>query len=108
VALVADAIRDRPRRGEIVLDPFGGSGTTLMAAEKTGRQARLVEFDPAYCDQTLHRFEQVTGKPARLAATGRASRTSPKQAGRNPTSSRACYEPPRETGGGIFADTGRF
>jgi hypothetical protein len=44
VALVADAIRDCSRRGEIVLDPFGGSGTTLIAAERTGRQARLVEF----------------------------------------------------------------
>jgi DNA modification methylase len=72
VALVADAIRDCSRRNEIVLDPFGGSGTTLIAAEKTGRQARLVEFDPAYCDQALHRFEQVTGKQARLAATGQS------------------------------------
>jgi DNA modification methylase len=70
VALVADAIRDCSRRSEIVLDPFGGSGTTLIAAEKTGRQARLVEFDPTYCDQTLRRFEQLTGKRARLAATG--------------------------------------
>ena len=72
VALVADAIRDCSRRSEIVLDPFGGSGTTLIAAEKTGRQARLVEFDPAYCDQMLHRFEQITGKQARLAATGQS------------------------------------
>jgi DNA modification methylase len=69
VALVADAIRDCSRRGEIVLDPFGGSGTTLIAAERTGRQARLVEFDPTYCDQTLQRFEQITGKQARLAAS---------------------------------------
>src|SRR6266478_4501295 len=61
VALVADAIRDCSRRGEIVLDPFGGSGTTLIAAEKTGRQARLIEFDRAYCDQILRRFERVTG-----------------------------------------------
>jgi len=60
VALVADAIKDCSRRGEIVLDPFGGSGTTLIAAEKTGRQARVIEFDPSYCDQTLRRFEQVT------------------------------------------------
>jgi len=69
VALVADAIKDCSRRGEIVLDPFSGSGTTLIAAEKTGRQARLIEFDRGYCDQTLHRFEQVTGKKAWLAAT---------------------------------------
>ena len=70
VALVSDAIRDCSRRGEIVLDPFAGSGTSLIAAEKTGRRARLVEFDPAYCDQMLRRFERVTGKQARLAATG--------------------------------------
>ena len=60
------------RRGDIVLDPFGGSGTTLIAADKTGRQARLVEFDRAYCDRTLRRFEQVTGKKARLVATGQS------------------------------------
>ena len=72
VALVADAIKDCSRRGEIVLDPFGGSGTTLIAADKTGRQARLVEFDRAYCDRTLRRFEQVTGKKARLVATGQS------------------------------------
>jgi DNA modification methylase len=72
VALVAEAIKDCSRRGQIVLDCFGGSGTTLIAAEKAGRQARLIEFDPAYCDQTLHRFERTTGKPARLAATGQS------------------------------------
>ncbi len=69
VALVADAIKDCTRRGEIVLDPFAGSGTTLIAAEKTGRLARIVEFDPAYCDQIVRRFAQVTGKQAELAAT---------------------------------------
>jgi DNA modification methylase len=72
VALVADAIKDCSRRGEIVLDPFGGSGTTLIAAEKTGRLARLIEFDPAYCDTILRRFERVTGKQATSAA-GRMS-----------------------------------
>ena len=70
VALVADAIKDCSRRGEIVLDPFGGSGTTLMAAHKTGRLARLIEYDPAYCDTILHRFERVTGKQATHAASG--------------------------------------
>ena len=67
VALVADAIKDCSRRGAIVLDPFAGSGTTLVAAEKTGRLARLVEFDPAYCDRIIRRFERATGKPATVA-----------------------------------------
>jgi DNA modification methylase len=70
VALVAEAIKDCSRRGEIVLDPFGGSGTTLIAADKAGRLARLVEFDPAYCDTILRRFEQITGKRATHAASG--------------------------------------
>src|SRR6266508_3092444 len=64
VALVADAIKDCSRRSEVVLDPFGGSGSTLIAAEKTGRYARLIEFDPLYCDQIIRRFEKLTGKAA--------------------------------------------
>ena len=72
VALAAEAIEDCSRRGEVVLDPFAGSGSTLIAAHKTGRRARIVEFDPAYCDQILRRFEQVTGKQAVLAATGQS------------------------------------
>lgn len=70
VALVADAIRDCSKRGGIVLDAFAGSGTTLIAAEKTGRTARLIEFDSLYCDTILRRFERYTGKPAVLAETG--------------------------------------
>jgi len=54
-----------------VLDPFGGSGTTLIAAEKTGRQARLVELDPLYCDVTIRRWQALTGKDAINAATGK-------------------------------------
>jgi hypothetical protein len=69
VALVAEAIKDCSKRGEIVLDPFGGSGTTLIAAEKTGRLARLIEFDPAYCDTVVRRFERVTGKQATHSAS---------------------------------------
>jgi len=71
VALVADAIRDCSRRGEIVLDIFGGSGTTLIAAESCGRQARLLEYDPLYCDTTIRRWETYTGKQAVLDGDGR-------------------------------------
>ena len=70
VALVADALRDCSRRGDIVLDPFAGSGTTLIAAEHTGRAARIIEVDPLYCDTIIRRFEAVTGKLATLGASG--------------------------------------
>lgn len=73
MALVADAIKDVTRRGDIVLDGFGGSGATLIAAERTGRVARLIEFDPHYCDVTLRRFETVAGGMARLLETGETS-----------------------------------
>lgn len=69
VALVADALRDCSRRGDLVLDPFAGSGTTLMAAQVTGRAARLIEFDPHYCDTIIRRFEAFTGKRAGRADT---------------------------------------
>lgn len=70
VALIADAIRDCSKRGDIVLDVFGGSGSTLIAADQCGRVARLIEIDPLYCDTIIRRFERVTGEPARLAETG--------------------------------------
>jgi DNA modification methylase len=70
VALVADAIKDVSRRGNIVLDAFGGSGTTLIAAEKTGRKARLLELDPVYCDVICRRFQAYTGEPALRAEDG--------------------------------------
>ena len=57
VQLIADALRDVSGRGEIVLDGFGGSGSTLIAAAKTGRRARLCEIDPVYCDRILAREE---------------------------------------------------
>ncbi|WP_432201773.1 site-specific DNA-methyltransferase [Erythrobacter sp. W53] len=70
VALIADALKDCSKRGEIVLDGFGGSGSTLMAAEKTGRTARLIEYDPAYCDTIIMRWQDYTGKRATLDRDG--------------------------------------
>lgn len=64
VALVADAIRDVSHRGDIVIDCFGGSGTTLIAAEKTRRRARLIELDPLYVDVIIRRWEAFAGADA--------------------------------------------
>jgi DNA modification methylase len=68
VALVADAVLDCSRRGDLVLDSFGGSGTTLIACERTNRKARLIEIDPIFCDQTVRRWQKLTGKIAVNAA----------------------------------------
>ena len=73
VAMVADAIKDCSRRGEIVLDGFGGSGSTLIAAEKTGRTARLIEYDPGYCDTILRRYQAYTGKQPVMLVSGEES-----------------------------------
>jgi 16S rRNA G966 N2-methylase RsmD len=70
VAMIMDAIKDCSKRGEIVLDGFGGSGSTLIAAEKTKRKARLVEYEPRYVDVTIKRWEALTEKTAVLAETG--------------------------------------
>ena len=64
VQMVADAIMDCSHRGGIILDPFGGSGTTLIAAEQTGRKARLIELEPKYVDVTIRRWQQLTGRDA--------------------------------------------
>ncbi|MGH8585254.1 MAG: site-specific DNA-methyltransferase [Gammaproteobacteria bacterium] len=64
VELVERAIRNSSKTRDLVLDPFGGSGTTLIACEKTGRRARLIELDPKYCDVTIRRFEEWSGKKA--------------------------------------------
>ena len=66
VKLLALQIRNSSRMGEIVLDPFGGSGSTLIACEQLGRKARLVELDPKYCDVILNRWEKLTGGTATL------------------------------------------
>ena len=65
MALVADALRDCSHRGGIVLDAFGGSGSTLIAAEHTGRRARLIEIDPTYCDVTIERWQGYCQKDGR-------------------------------------------
>jgi DNA modification methylase len=70
VAMVADAIKDCSRRGGLVLDPFCGSGTILIAAERTGRKARALEIDPHYVDVAVRRWQTYTGKAALLAETG--------------------------------------
>ena len=75
VALVADAIKDCSRRGGLVLDPFCGSGTILIAAEHTGRKARALEIDPAYVDVAVRRWQAYTGKSAVLAGSGETFET---------------------------------
>jgi DNA modification methylase len=64
VELVERALRNSSRAGDVVLDPFGGSGTTLIAAEKSGRVARVMELDPKYADVIVRRWEDFTGKQA--------------------------------------------
>ena len=75
VALVADAIKDCSRHGSLVLDPFCGSGTILVAAERTGRKARALEIDPAYVDVGVRRWQTYSGKAAALAASGETFET---------------------------------
>jgi DNA modification methylase len=70
VALVQRAIRNSSKSRDIVLDPFGGSGSTLIACEKAGRQARLVELDPTYVDTIIDRWQRFTGGRARHAESG--------------------------------------
>ena len=70
VALVADAIKDCSNCGDLILDPFAGSGTTVIAAEKTKRRAALIEIDPLYVDVTIRRWQSYTGAAAMLADTG--------------------------------------
>ncbi len=71
VAMVADAILDCSNRGGIVLDAFAGSGTTLLAAERTGRRACAVEIEPHYVDVAIRRFQNATGIDAVDADSGR-------------------------------------
>src|SRR5262249_55165036 len=70
VALIADAILDCSARGDIVLDAFLGSGTTVIAAERTGRRCYGIELDPAYVDTTIRRWQGLTGGRAIQVGSG--------------------------------------
>jgi DNA modification methylase len=72
VALVERAIRNSSKSRDIVLDPFGGSGTTMIACENTGRRARLIELDPKYVDVIVTRWQNLTGENAILSGTDRS------------------------------------
>ena len=72
VSLIADAIRDCSKRGALVLDPFAGSGTTIMAAERTSRCAAAMEIDPIYVDTAIRRWQRHTGKTAVHADSGQS------------------------------------
>lgn len=70
VALVVDVIKDASARGDLVLDVFGGSGSTLLAAERTRRRAALIEIDPLYVDTTIRRWQASTGQEAVCVRSG--------------------------------------
>jgi DNA modification methylase len=72
VELVERAILNSSKSRDIVLDPFGGSGTTLIAAEKSGRQARLIELDPKYVDVIVKRWQDYSGGRATRQSDGMA------------------------------------
>jgi len=71
VALIERMVCNSTKKADIVIDPFGGSGSTLIACEKTGRSARLLELDPKYCDVIVRRWQDYTGKMATLECDGR-------------------------------------
>ena len=71
VALIADALLDCTARGDVVLDQFVGSGTTILAAEKIGRKAFGIEYEPRYVDVAIARWQQVTKLDAVLVGDGR-------------------------------------
>src|SRR5258708_37115643 len=69
--MMADAIRDCSKRGGVILDPFGGAGTTLIAAERTGRRARVIELDPIFVDASIERWQRLTGGTPLHPGSGR-------------------------------------
>lgn len=70
IAMVEDVCMDCTEKGDLIVDVFGGGGTTLMAAERTGRRARLLEIDPGYMDVIVERWQSFTGRQAMLVGTG--------------------------------------
>lgn len=70
VTMVADALLDASAPGDICIDGFGGSGTLILAAERTKRRARVIELEPKYCDVAVRRWEEMTGRKAVLERTG--------------------------------------
>lgn len=69
VAMVKDALKDCSHRGDIVLDPFGGGGTTMIAAVATKLSSRLMKIDPLYCDTIVQRWQKFAKQKAQLAGT---------------------------------------
>src|SRR5271165_343082 len=72
VELVERALRNSSKTRDTILDVFGGSGTTLIACEKTGRQARLIELEPKYCDVIIRRWQEYSGREAKLESDGKS------------------------------------
>ena len=71
VAIIADIIRDCSKQGDIILEPFIGSGTAVIAAEKTGRRCYGIDIEPKYIDVTIRRWQKITGQKATHAITGK-------------------------------------
>ena len=81
VPLIGKLIKNSSRPGDTVLDMFGGSGTTLIAAEQLHRRCRMVEYEPAYIDVIIKRWEQLTGKKAQLIGNVASSPAERKETG---------------------------
>jgi DNA modification methylase len=91
VPMVADAMLDCTARGDLVLDPFLGSGTTLVAAERVGRRCRALELDPLYVDTAVRRWQALTGGAARHAESGRAFDQMAAERATAPAAAEACH-----------------
>jgi len=72
VELIERALVNSSKAGDLVFDPFGGSGSTMIACEKLGRKSALIELDPKYADVIVQRWQEFTGKEALLESTGQS------------------------------------